>query len=70
MGGIKRLYNGLYYLLFYVFTIVFIDMEKILETFGANTQAVIDYVMANDGVIRIGEKSFDKWDLYTLIQMN
>lgn len=56
--------------MFYVFTITFITMGKILEAFGANTQAVMDYVMANDGIIWIGEQSFDKWDLYTLIQMN
>lgn len=45
-------------------------MGKLLKSFGANTQAVIDYVIANNGVIHIGEETFDKWDLYTLIQMN
>lgn len=45
-------------------------MGKILGAFGANTQAVIDYVIANNGIICIDGQSFDKWDLYTLIQMN
>lgn len=45
-------------------------MGKIIEAFGANTQAVIDYVIANNGIIWIDGQSFDKWDLYTFIQMN